>query len=155
MKTPATPPDYFEEFISASKALGGNLASVLRQSTLESYDPWDKFRHQTPPAGLTISQWWGIVRLQRVNNAIPVALKQQSGEPFWYCLPPLISRECYFLSQKLSSLDTTISAYQRHKFIYNGLTDEAIYSAQLEGASTSRRVARQLLEQNREPRDLS
>ncbi|WP_311588450.1 Fic family protein [Varibaculum massiliense] len=52
-------------------------------------------------------------------------------------------------------MDTTISAYQRHKFIYNGLTDEAIYSAQLEGASTSRRVARQLLEQNREPRDLS
>ncbi|MDU3273634.1 MAG: Fic family protein [Varibaculum cambriense] len=155
MKTPATPPDYFEEFVSASKVLGGNLASVLRQSTLDSYDPWDKFRHQIPPAGLTISQWWGIVRLQRVNNAIPVALKQQSGEPFWYCLPPLISRECYFLSQKLSSLDTTISAYQRHKFIYNGLTDEAICSAQLEGASTSRRVARQLLEQNREPRDLS
>lgn len=155
MKTPAMPPDYIEEFAGAAKTLGGDLAAALGQSSLEPYDPWDKFRHQTPPFGLSISQWWGIVRLQRENNAIPISLRQQSGKPFHYCLPAFISRECYFLSQKLSSLDTSVSQYQRDKFIYNGLTDEAIYSAQLEGASTSRRVARQLLEQNREPKDVS
>lgn len=155
MKTPAMPPDYIEEFAGAAKTLGGDLAAALGQSSLEPYDPWDKFRYQTPPFGLSISQWWGIVRLQRENNAIPISLRQQSGKPFHYCLPAFISRECYFLSQKLSSLDMSVSEYQRDKFIYNGLTDEAIYSAQLEGASTSRRVARQLLEQNREPKDVS
>ncbi|MBS5962739.1 MAG: hypothetical protein KIA55_02885, partial [Varibaculum cambriense] len=105
MKTPAMPPDYIEEFAGAAKTLGGDLAAALGQSSLEPYDPWDKFRHQTPPFGLSISQWWGIVRLQRENNAIPINLRQQSGKPFHYCLPAFISRECYFLSQKLSSLD--------------------------------------------------
>lgn len=29
MKTPAMPPDYIEEFASATKTLGGNLAAAL------------------------------------------------------------------------------------------------------------------------------
>ena len=43
----------------------------------------------------------------------------------------------------------------RHTFLVNSLTEEAIRSSQLEGATTSRRVAKELLRSGREPKDRS
>ena len=41
------------------------------------------------------------------------------------------------------------------RFLVNSLMEEAIRSSQLEGATTSRRVAKEMLRTGREPRDRS
>jgi Fic family protein len=43
---------------------------------------------------------------------------------------------------------------QRHRFIISALMDEAIASSQIEGAATTRRVAREMLRRDRRPRTI-
>lgn len=49
----------------------------------------------------------------------------------------------------------TSDAQARERYLVNSLTEEAIRSSQLEGATTSRQVAKELLRSGREPRDRS
>ncbi len=49
----------------------------------------------------------------------------------------------------------TSDAQARERYLVNSLTEEAIRSSQLEGATTSRQAAKELLRSGREPRDRS
>ena len=49
----------------------------------------------------------------------------------------------------------TSDAQARERYLVNSLTEEAIRSSQLEGATTSRQVAKELLRSGREPKDRS
>jgi Fic family protein len=49
----------------------------------------------------------------------------------------------------------TSDSQARDRYLVNSLTEEAIRSSQLEGATTSRQVAKELLRSGREPRDRS
>ena len=55
------------------------------------------------------------------------------------------------------AMDEVVTSEQqaRQRFLVNSLMEEAIRSSQLEGATTSRRVAKELLRTGREPRDRS
>lgn len=110
-----------------------------------------------PPAGLTVRQWWTATRLQRRSSARVIPLRANGGAEFTYNLPDEILRLSDDIARRaagaVGTAETVMSRGDRDRYLVTSLMDEAISSSQLEGASTSRIVARRMLEAGREPRD--
>jgi Fic family protein len=82
----------------------------------------------------------------------------KDGIPFRYGLPDLVLRRLRRVDQRASgevAMDEVVTSERQagQRFLVNSLMEEAIRSSQLEGATTSRRVAKEMLRTGREPRD--
>lgn len=140
---------------------GSALADILRVGNDPlpngKYRHWDRFRHLKPPTPLTVEQWWLGVKLARINQYRPTPLTDGRGEPFVYALPdPVLARlhAIDFQSAGRAELpDRAVTPENRDRYILSSLIEEAITSSQLEGASTTRQVAADMLREGREPRD--
>ena len=89
-----------------------------------------------------------------------LSLEDKSGAPFKYSLPDLLLRSLHRVDQECSgtvAMDEVVTSDRqaRERYLVNSLMEEAIRSSQLEGATTSRRIAKELLRSGREPEDRS
>jgi Fic family protein len=87
-------------------------------------------------------------------------LVDKGGEPFKYSLPDLLLRSLHHVDQHCSgevAMDEVVTTdrHARSRYLVNSLMEEAIRSSQLEGATTSRQAAKELLKSGREPKDRS
>ncbi|MDQ6751295.1 MAG: Fic family protein [Actinomycetota bacterium] len=124
------------------------------------YLHWDKLRQLKPPPGLNHEEWWFIIKWGRlpVQRAIP--LTDPVGSPFVYSIPDLVARLLHYVDQRCSgeiamSEVVTADEHARQRYLVNSLMEEAIRSSQLEGATTSRKVAKEMLRSGREPKNRS
>ena len=140
MKVPVPPPAALEVLL-ARLAKNGRLTEVLVSPSTAAdtdYDPWEWFFRHDPPAGLTREEWWVAVRLRRTQAARPTPFTMKDGTRLTYKLPEPIA-----------------NAATRDRYLVRSLIEEAMTSSQLEGASTSRGRAKQMLREDRAPRDRS
>jgi Fic family protein len=124
------------------------------------YLHWDRLRRLTAPSGLTSEQWWLKVKLARREATQPLPLVDKDGNPFGYTLPDVVHRSLHHIDQRGGgevAMDEVVTSEQEagRRFLVNSLMEEAIRSSQLEGATTSRVVAKELLQSGRQPRDRS
>ncbi len=163
MKTPMPPPSYQELFDAVQDK--GRFSEVLSKALGDGaltaqYLPWDKLRFKTPPEGLTHEEWWFAIRLGRRSVQRPIsALRDQQGRPFSYALPDEVLAATDQITRDASG-NITVSEQvtnpaSRDRYVVNSLIEEAITSSQLEGAATTRHVAKDMLRNGREPRDRS
>jgi Fic family protein len=126
----------------------------------DRYLHWSKLRHLTPPEGLSNEQWWLRVKLARGDELRQLPLTDQDGQPFGYTLPDLVLRSLHHVDQRCSgevAMDEVVTSEREagRRYLVNSLMEEAIRSSQLEGATTSRVVAKEMLRSGRPPRDRS
>jgi Fic family protein len=124
------------------------------------YVHWDKLRHLEPPSDLTLHEWWLLIKWSRQQAARQFPLTDPAGAQFTYNIPDLIARRLHYVDQRCSgevamSEVVTTDAEARQHYLVNSLMEEAIRSSQLEGATTSRKVAKELLRSGRQPKDRS
>jgi len=151
----ATPPDI--------DLVPGRLFEVLNAETGEigtEYLHWDKLRYLVPPAGLTSEEWWWLVKFRRRTSLRPLPLEDAEGRAFTYGTPDPVLRLLHHVDQRCSgeiAMPEVVTAddQARSHYLVNSLMEEAIRSSQLEGATTSRHVAKDLLRSGREPTDRS
>lgn len=122
------------------------------------YVHWDKLRYLQPPPGLSSEQWWLKIKLARNNERRKLRLTDTDGRPFGFTLPDLVLRHLHHIDQRCSGaigMDGVVTSEKAagRRFLVNSLMEEAIRSSQLEGASTSRQVAKELLRSDRDPKD--
>ena len=123
------------------------------------YLHWDKLRHLTPPEGINLEQWWWSIKLARraMFNTLP--LQSIGGQPFKYTQPDEVQRQLHWLDRyaagSIQANEAITNSQTRNTYLIRSLVEEAINSSQLEGASTTRDVAKELIRQNREPEDQS
>ena len=119
------------------------------------YRHWDELLRRTPPAGLTHEQWWLATKLARGVQR-PLPLTDVHDQPFTYTIPDPMLELLHQIDQRASgrvSMPAQItSADTRDRYILSSLIEEAIASSQLEGASTTRRVAKEMIRTGRSPR---
>lgn len=122
----------------------------------DRYLHWDKLRRLPPPPGLTSEQWWLKIKLARGDELRQLPLTDPEGEPFGYTLPDMVLRHLHHIDQRCSgevAMDEVVTSEREagKRFLVNSLMEEAIRSSQLEGATTSRVVAKELLRSGRAP----
>ncbi len=146
MKLPQTPPTI--EILPDSDG-----ESEILQSG--KYLHWDKFRHYDPPGELTSEQWWASVKGVRRTLYQQLPLVDKQGNPFQYIVIEPFQKLIYQFGRGgmgiqqdgtyLTPSDVKNSYYLR------SLLKESITSSQLEGAATTRAVAKDMLLSGRTP----
>jgi len=141
-------------------AAGRALTTVVVNGSGGQYLHWDKLRHLTPPEGLSAEEWWLGIKAKRAAEMRTLPLQGVDGLQFTYGLPDLVLKHLHHIDQRCSgevAMDEVVTSERQagQRFLVNSLMEEAIRSSQLEGATTSRRVAKEMLRSGREPRDRS
>jgi Fic family protein len=143
----------------------GRLFEVLNTPpdprSSERYLHWHKLRRLQPPEGLSSEEWWWRIKnIERGPSLRRLNLAASDGKPFMYSLPDLLLRSLHHVDQECSgkvAMEEVVASDRQagQRFLVNSLMEEAIRSSQLEGATTSRVVAKELLRSGREPKDRS
>jgi Fic family protein len=142
------------------EALSRAVMAFGRDQQANQYPHWDKLRHLEPPEGLTINEWWLAIKVARTAEMRRLPLRDTEGIPFTYGLPDLVLERLHRIDQRCSgavAMDEVVTSEQQagKRFLVNSLMEEAIRSSQLEGATTSRRVAKEMLRTGRSPKNRS
>lgn len=137
------------------------LNTPLDPRSSAQYLHWDKLRRLAAPEGLSGEEWWWRIKvLERRPTMRDLPTVDKNGAAFKYSLPDLLLRSLHHVDQRCAgevAMDEVVTndRQARSRYLVNSLMEEAIRSSQLEGATTSRRVAKELLRSGREPKDRS
>lgn len=124
----------------------------------ENYRHWDKFRFHPCPAGFTIGELWYAVQLQRYvgRQHLPLSFNKQ-GQWLIYVPTPKSHDLTHQIDKKAGGFigggPKSVLGDNTDRYLYGSLMEEAIASSQLEGASTTRKIAKEMLRANRKPRN--
>jgi Fic family protein len=159
MKMPQSPPPQEELW----KELGSKRSTlrILRKAqeptTSGNYIHWDKLRHLSPPEGLSHREWWFGLKIKRMGQARNIPLKDQHCSHFTFTLAdPLPECLHHVDSQSRGAIqqpESVTNPETRNSYLVRSLIEESITSSQLEGASTTREVAKKMIRDGREPTD--
>ncbi|MGH7213803.1 MAG: Fic family protein [Tepidisphaeraceae bacterium] len=126
-----------------------------------SYHHWEDLKRRPPPIGLNAQEAWTAVKLSRLARK-PLPLADAKGVPFSYWLPENAYQTLHVVDRQGGSVLATDDAGRpnvfdemRHRVLIDSLMEEAIATSQIEGAVTTRRVAKDLLRTGRKPKDKS
>jgi len=138
------------------------LARVLRHSTplpAGKYLHWDELRHRQPPEGLTAEQWWLSVSMARGAILQQLPFTDKNGSPFLLATPEPVLVHLHHIDRdaagQIKTPESSSIHENRERYLLHSLIEESITSSQLEGASTTRKVAEAMLRERRQPRDRS
>jgi Fic family protein len=126
----------------------------------DRYPHWDKLRRLPSPEGFSSEQWWLKIKLARNEEFRQLPLRTPEGLHFGFTLPDIVLRHLHHIDQRCAgevAMDEIVTSEKEagRRFLVNSLMEEAIRSSQLEGATTSRVVAKEMLRSGRPPRDTS
>jgi len=158
MRKPVAPPHM------AQLPVAGAFPKMMNHRTLTDhkgrYVHWDKLRHLPLPDDLESSEeWWCLIKLARGVAYQALPLRDKYGQPMNVCLPSELQESLHWLdihaAGQLVGGQGVANPHQRNTYLIRSLVDEAISSSQLEGASTTRNAAKDMIRQGRDPRDKS
>jgi Fic family protein len=160
MSLPVIPPTVQQIISTLDPARLAELLSHRKQYTLDPrYLHWDQLRHRPTPEGISHEEWWLSIKLGRLSQARTLPLQDKQSESFSYVLTEVVLKALRYIDRYAGGADytgnTQVDGTERDRYLFNQVMEEAITSSQLEGASTTRRVAEELLRSGRKPADVS
>lgn len=160
MKTPRTPPT-IPALISKVTAdqFSRVLAFVSLSSPTDKYLHWDKLIRYTPPEGLTHEEWWLGLKISRNALYKSIPLTDKHGQPFKFLVTDPIPERLHYVDLgaggQIGVPAPVTNPETKDQYYVSSLIEEAITSSQLEGATTTREVAKEMIRAARPPRDRS
>jgi Fic family protein len=157
MKIPHAPPDMDSLFSSLNPGELHQLLSVQPGPLV--YLHWDELRHRDPPEGLNHEAWWLGLKLARQALLKPLPLVDGAGRSFYFGVPEPVLIDLHHIDQdaagEIKSAADSATPGHGDRYLLRSVIEEAITSSQLEGASTTRKVAAEMLRSGRAPKDRS
>jgi Fic family protein len=158
MRQTLSPPPFDERDVAKISAMVHSAEVVSFISRVnKNYSPWEKVKRLPPPKGLTSQEAWTVVRLSRLARK-DLPLVDVKGKPFTYWLPEHAHEALHQIDRQGGSVlatqaDAVVPFDElKHRVLLDSLMEEAIATSQIEGAVTTRKVAKDLLRSGREPR---
>lgn len=160
MKIPEKPPPW--EKLAERLATPSKVARILTLKDTHSIKPyphWDKLRRMPLPPGYTLDECWLALKLQRMGLLRSISLKDVQGKAFQFCVPERVQEELHKIDVGAGGTigvpEQITNSQTRDRYLIRSLMEEAITSSQLEGAVTTREVAKEMIRTGRAPRDTS
>lgn len=160
MRHPIRPPDFnllLEKIMKDRPQRFLEIVAPRSAASSQDYLHWDKLKYKRPPEGLTHEEWWIRTKYARLSSRRFLPLEDQDGSAFSFTLPDislkLIEEINRSLSGQIGVSEEVTNPTTRDRYVVSSLIEEAIHSSQLEGASTTRKVAKDMIRSGRPPRD--
>lgn len=147
-------PPKIEEKVLFAALLNGvehNLVSIVDKIN-EDYEYWDKVKYKDLPEGYTPQTLWTNVKASRLKGKIRVWDKYGIN----LCVTSKMLRMCHEFDMKFGSFwesDHDTQSPEKKYYLSSSLMEEAIYSSKMEGASTTRVVAKEMLRKKKSPQN--
>lgn len=163
MRLPQSPPNPKPEGLMAeiAKVAPERMIQLARHALTgtKGYLHWDQLRHRPPPEGFSHREWWLALKLFRTTALQPISLKDKEGRPFRFAVPEEVLQELHQIDLGAGGLvsipEPIVNPQTRDRYLVRSLIEEAVTSSQLEGAATTREVAKDMIRTGRHPRDTS
>lgn len=158
MKIPLTPPNAIESFAKPD-VIRKLISAGIKPTVDAKYRHWDTLRQLPPPDGLTSEEWWAGTKLARVSLYRPLPFTDRHGRRFQFAMPDPAWEMVHLIDQQASGeiafTELVANPQTRRQYLVSSLIEEAITSSQLEGATTTGRVAKEMIKSGRRPRTTS
>jgi len=162
MKMPKTPPDQKNLWEQVKKnperfelIFGASSSPLVKGKYLH----WDKLPFYAPPQGLSHEEWWFALKIKRQNLFKQVPLRDKRGQPFNHLIADPIPEMLHKIDQGSGGFirmpEQITNPDTKDQYYVSSLIQEAITSSQLEGAATTRKIAKEMIKTGRSPRDKS
>jgi Fic family protein len=113
---------------------------------------WSDFKYRVKD-GDDAKKAWFAVKFARLSKIKKTSLLNKDNEPFNFCLPDTLDAKLFKITN-LANLGIVPHNSIKEKYLISSLImEEAISSSQLEGASTTRKIAKEMLSSNKKPRN--
>jgi Fic family protein len=135
------------------KGIDPNIMPVVDKVNAD-YEYWDKAKYKKLPEGFTPQMLWANVKASRLRSMIPVWNKYSIN----LCVTSQMQRLCHEFDMKFGSfweVEGDTQSAEKKYYLSSSLMEEAIYSSKMEGASTTRIVAKDMLRKKRSPQNKS
>lgn len=160
MKMPRTPPSMPDLFnrIPLQRIAELTIAGITAPTRVE-YLHWDKLIRYKPPEGLTHEEWWFQLKAGRINLFKSIPLEDKEGRPFKFLITDPMPEQLHHIDLgaggRIGVPEPVTNPETRDQYYVSSLIEEAITSSQLEGATTTRQVAKEMIRTARPPQDRS
>ncbi len=164
MKIPVSPPHLTSLLQSLTRSNPELIFELLKPESLTAdnkgrYLHWDRLRHLPLINYQSHEHWWLSIKLTRKGLYKSLPFIATDSNPFQFSMPDQIYRECHWLDRyaagAIQASEAITNTQTRHTYLIRSLIEEAINSSQLEGASTTRNEAKEMIRQDRAPQDKS
>lgn len=164
MKRPKVPPAPKPDDLAAAMLAmrAPSTAEEIRRLVAKAsaaYFHWDELRVRPMPAGVRPAAVWTLVKLGREGDRRTLPLTDVDGRSFGYSLPNQALEAFHAVDRwgggTLALDDGSFLDSTREQIVVGSLIEEAIATSQIEGAATTRPVAKAMLRTKRPPRDRS
>ncbi|HEX4292801.1 MAG TPA: Fic family protein [Rhizomicrobium sp.] len=159
MKIPTRPPDDLAH-------LNAILPRLLKEPQIAPlvsivdgkgrYLHWDQLRFKKVPDGVSHEEWWTLTKTARGAASQRISLADKSGAKFGFCDPPPLKAVLRSLDMStggsLASDATALSTGEGRLHLARSLAEEPFASSLIEGAATTRQIAKKLIFEGRAPR---
>jgi len=135
------------------KGIDSNIIPIVDKVNAD-YEYWDKVKYKKLPEGFTPQMLWTNVKASRLRNMIPVWEKYGIN----LCVTSQMQRLCHEFDMKFGSfweVEGDTQSAEKKYYLSSSLMEEAIYSSKMEGASTTRIVAKDMLRKKKSPQNKS
>lgn len=135
------------------KGIDSNIMPIVDKVNAD-YEYWDKVKYKKLPEGFTPQMLWTNVKASRLRNMIPVWEKYGIN----LCVTSQMQRLCHEFDMKFGSfweVEGDTQSAEKKYYLSSSLMEEAIYSSKMEGASTTRIVAKDMLRKKKSPQNKS
>lgn len=135
------------------KGIDPNIMPVVDKVNAD-YEYWDKAKYKKLPEGFTPQMLWTNVKASRLRSTIPVWSKYGIN----LCVTSQMQRLCHEFDMKFGSfweVEGDSQSAEKKYYLSSSLMEEAIYSSKMEGASTTRIVAKDMLRKKKSPQNKS
>jgi Fic family protein len=143
-------PPKFKQNASAMNLMIELQNNGLLKNIQDSYLYWDKLKYKTKQ--YEPEKLWNAVKLHRLINSNTVGFGRYK---FSFMLTDYIQRSLHIFDLHFGgtlSSNIGIADTDKKKFIISSLIEEAISSSQIEGANTTRKKAKEMIQKEQKPK---
>lgn len=123
------------------------------QKIQDDYLYWDKIKYKAKDC--TPLELWSAIKLDRLLKSKTVKFHSY---PFHYVITDYIQKSLHQFDMHIGGTlgsNIGIAETDKTKFMISSIMEEAISSSQMEGASTTRKKAKEMIQQEKKPRNKS
>lgn len=161
MKSPPKPPDFqeiFKRVVKHPKKFMAMMAAAVDGVVSGPYEHWDKIRFKPTVEPLTAEEMWAGVKLKRLAARKELPFKDKDNRDFFYSQIGDFQRALHEIDSNARGLigmpGASATSENRDVYLQKSLIEEPFSSSVLEGAATTREIARKMIEEGRRPKTI-